>query len=70
MARLVRELVVVRGGHVYVAGGAGAMPREVCEAIREAVGSADGGEGMDEREADEAMRALETAGRYQVEVWG
>lgn len=65
MAALVRELLA-RGAHVYVAGAAGAMPRDVRQALCEAVR----GGGASEAETEAAVRALEQSGRYQVEVWG
>jgi sulfite reductase alpha subunit-like flavoprotein len=64
-AALVRELIG-RGGSFYVAGAAGAMPRDVRAALVEAL-RADGGS---EADGEAAVRALERAGRYQVEVWG
>jgi sulfite reductase alpha subunit-like flavoprotein len=65
---LVRQMLL-SGGYMFVAGAAGAMPRDVREAIRDAL--CGGGEGgMSEEEADGFVRALERTGRYQVEVWG
>ncbi len=57
-----------RGGSMFVAGRAGAMPRAVREAVIAAAQSQHGG-GLDRASAEAWVRALEKQGRYYVEAW-
>lgn len=65
--------VVAAGGSIFVAGAAGAMPRDVRAAVVTALAGADGG-GGEGREAataaaERVVSMLESTGRYQVECW-
>lgn len=57
--------VVAAGGGIFVAGAAGAMPRDV----RAAVVTALAGVGGDAAAAERLVGKLESTGRYQVECW-
>ncbi|KAB8648456.1 hypothetical protein FH972_026114 [Carpinus fangiana] len=57
---------IAAGGVVYVCGSSGAMPAAVREAVTDAL--AEHG-GMERAEAEETLRRMEKAGRYQQETW-
>ncbi|GAB0489858.1 hypothetical protein MMPV_001084 [Pyropia vietnamensis] len=58
--------VVAAGGGIFVAGAAGAMPRDVRAAVVTALA---GGEAGDMAAAERLVGKLESTGRYQVECW-
>jgi sulfite reductase alpha subunit-like flavoprotein len=57
----VRELLLERGGRVFIAGSAKRMPTEVCAELKEALG---GGQ-----EGAARLAALERQGRLCIEAW-
>lgn len=64
--------VVAAGGCIFVAGAAGAMPRDVRAAVVAALAGTDGGRGGEEvgtAAAERLVGKLESTGRYQVECW-
>ncbi|KAG2388756.1 hypothetical protein C9374_000195 [Naegleria lovaniensis] len=59
------DLIVNQGAYFYVSGNAKVMPESVFKAVKSVLVSG----GMNEAQADEYLKQMDTSKRYQVETW-
>ncbi len=65
-ARLVHDLLIVRGGAVFISGSAKQMPADVYDALRQVVQAV---EGVGHDDAARTIATLRRTGRIVTEAW-